>query len=251
MKRKADVKNGFLKVADDLQEAIARAEVGRREGKIIAWIMCYTYGRRVKTKEGWTPLDSTPISINHVSTDLGIRWARTKQAVENLLALRILKTRANGNVGINSNITDWKCGFSGKDFQKKTPSSKSGLGQKWTSPVLADKLPVLADKLPVLAAPKPEMAEGPRTRAESCRVESRRGPASPTHNLPNGQPDTLSNRIKLGHWDYSPEDHPDWKRIPFSLMDEKIRDWKDWCDINEKKNMKALDEKMRAKGLIQ
>lgn len=232
MRKEAQVKDGFLRVADDLLEAIARADLTPRNSRIIMWIMCHTYGRRIKVKGAWIALNLIEISHRMVALDLDIHISRVKDSIREMIDLGILKRLNNGAIGINSHLDQWHCQFLGRDFQIKS-HGRFVPGTNCPRDKMAVKTADLAVNAADLAAKTANLSQGPRTRAESCESSEReRGDAkasqtatAPSFLLPNGKTDTASNRVDLAHIRFSPDKAPDWNRIDFGLRKAMQEQW--------------------------
>lgn len=117
MRKKADIKAGYIKVSDDLEEAISRSDLHQIDFRILSWFKCHTYGRRIKSSGEWIPLDAIKIVHNTIALDIGSRRDKVGLAIKRLLGLKILRAKSDGKVGINSRLEAWACGRIGRDFK--------------------------------------------------------------------------------------------------------------------------------------
>src|SRR3990172_10434321 len=116
MKGKADTNDGWGKVAADLMEAFARAEISNTQHAICWWVIRRTYGVRLRSNGGeLQPLKTTPCSIRGMATDLGMDRKNVRKASAELVDLGILMRTAEGEIGINTLVSGWP--LRGQEFK--------------------------------------------------------------------------------------------------------------------------------------
>lgn len=244
VKGKASVAHDFMKVSRDLEEALARGAFTACELRIIAWLKARTYGVRIKQEEHWVALDATPITSTFISTETGLNKARVRDAVTALLADLVLRRKANGWVGINSRIGDWKRPRVGRDFDfDRRPRGDLGL---WTRDTLTPGQgvpyrggqgvpyeggqpvpPNGGQGVPGLEVPSKE-----RARVETLEKQRGEGPTT----LSNGKTDTPFNRAEAGLADFPPMDHPAYAGLSYKLQDKFADRWEQRVAEERKKN---------------
>ncbi|ELY2796567.1 replication protein [Cronobacter dublinensis] len=97
----ADLENGYLRLANQIQDALCKVELSGREFRVLNSIIRLTYGWSKKEDRITNSLiaDTTELSVKHSS-----------EAVNNLAERRILKLRRIGQtryIGINTDLNEW------------------------------------------------------------------------------------------------------------------------------------------------
>lgn len=123
MKKKADTTNGWIMVANDLMQALARSEMIASEATAIFWLMTVTYGR--KTRYGRGPKDvaahkDVKLHFASVARDVGADRTTMRRAFNELLRKKIVKVTRRGCVGFNTDITQWPT-LRGEDYPMGLP----------------------------------------------------------------------------------------------------------------------------------
>ncbi len=122
----ADLENGFLRLANQIQDALCKVELSGREFRVLNSIIRLTYGWSKKEDRITNSLiaDTTDLSVKHSS-----------EAVNNLAERQILTMRRIGQtryIGINTDLEKWayKKPVAAVTIPKKgipKPSPKTGI----------------------------------------------------------------------------------------------------------------------------
>jgi hypothetical protein len=233
MRSKASVAHDFLKVSRDLEEALARGAFSACELRIIAWLKARTYGVRVKKDEGWVALDAIPLTSTFLSSDTGLHRRRVREAVELLLNDFVLRRKANGWVGINSRLSDWKRARLGREFNFDAKPQVQKGQRTWDKVSPGQVVPGRGGQVvpgnrgqgvPGLQGQVVPGDAGPyKERARVETLEMERGEGNPP--LPNGKNDTTTNRAEAGLADFPPQDHPAFRSLSFKIQDKMQERW--------------------------
>ena len=100
----ADLENGYLRLANQIQDAVCRVELSGREFRVLNAVIRLTYGWSKKEDRITNSLiaDKTGLAVKHVS-----------EAVLTLAARRIIILRRIGQtryIGINTELNGWAYG---------------------------------------------------------------------------------------------------------------------------------------------
>ena len=225
MKNKASVAHDFMKVSRDLEEALARGAFSACELRIIAWLKSRTYGVRIKGDDGWFALDAIPITASFVSSDTGLHKGRVKESITGLLNDHVLRRKANGWLGINSRLSDWKRSLAGRDFDfNRKP--RTDIGQRtWDKVSPGQGVPGNGGQgVPGnggQVVPGVDSLYMERARVETVEREIVEKPQT----LPTGKSDTPTTRAEAGLADFPPMDHPAYARLSFKVQDRLAERW--------------------------
>lgn len=97
----ADLENGYLRLANEIQDAVCQVELSGREFRVLNAIIRLTYGWSKKEDRITNSLiaDKTNLTVKHVS-----------EAVLSIANRRIISLRRIGQtryIGINTNLNQW------------------------------------------------------------------------------------------------------------------------------------------------
>mgnify|MGYP001596695844 CR=1 FL=1 len=114
MRPKADTDDGWFKIADDLAQALARAQLSATEYGVVFWVMCHTYGVRKRVDGGkFAAQKFVFVPRKTVARQLGRDHKLLKRSLSSLVARGVLKASKAGAVGFNTNLMDWNPGLNG------------------------------------------------------------------------------------------------------------------------------------------
>lgn len=91
------LENGHTRIANELLEALARAQLSAREFRCLLAIARETYGWSVKAK---------PISAGHVARMTGLQRTKAARALERLKEMNVLSNGASG-LGLQKDYEAW------------------------------------------------------------------------------------------------------------------------------------------------
>lgn len=245
MKPKADTDNGWFKVANDLVEALVRADLTANEYAICLWIMAKTYGCKVKRGKEVVPQKTCLFSPNRMADDTGRDRKGIERSLEHLTKQRVISISGKGRekrVGISTKVAEWGCLYVASrargrtlDMGLKTLGQAShGTGVPWDKrpglpgtgvpPQPGQASQVDRDRRPgIFSDGAPE-----RVRASVGDVERKeRGEATapPPLTLPNGVADTAKSRADLGNPELDPHESPDYARLDFDYRARLVDEW--------------------------
>ncbi|RUM87194.1 MAG: hypothetical protein DSZ24_06740 [Thermodesulfatator sp.] len=126
------VENGYTRVANELLEALCRAQLGGREMRVVLAVIRLTYGFQNK---------ESAISLGKLAKITGLRRERLSEVVKALERKNVLRvSRENGQLilGLQKDYSRW---VSQKGVSQKGGSPKMGLSQKGGSPKMGQGVP--------------------------------------------------------------------------------------------------------------
>ena len=132
MKAKAEIGTRFIKLSDDMVEALSRVPLSACAFRVLLWFIAYTYGRRVKRDGEWCAIDAVDATHNYIAEDTGLHRSRISSVINRLLQFKIIRSKTDGSLGLNSNLQQWAIRFAGRDF--KAIPSPTVLGQTVLGP---------------------------------------------------------------------------------------------------------------------
>ena len=111
MKQKAELENGYIKIANDLALALARSSLSASACRVAIWIACITYGRRVPNKggNGWITIMASRITLYAIIAEIGIDHKQAKRAMQELTDSHVIIKNECGHYGFNTKISEWSC----------------------------------------------------------------------------------------------------------------------------------------------
>ena len=118
----ASTKNGFMRVANEITEALINAPLSGREYKVLLFIMRQTYGYN---------RDEHGMSLAYIAENLNIGQKHISEILISLKEKKIIKCKKqNGNapqvIGINKLLEEWQ-GIPEKRDTRKKVSLKKGI----------------------------------------------------------------------------------------------------------------------------
>lgn len=245
MKDKADTDDGWFKVANDVAQALARANLTANEYAVCLWVVCMTYGRKVKVGKEIRPLKTTPYSPYRIAADCGRNYQRVRNHIVGLLRNKVL-VQVKNELGINTNIAEWtplqgpskkkQKILRGRDLPMgigriaETTTSRSGHRSFRPQDYSRSGHKTIAE---TTIGVWPERPQSPldenveRARANVGDVgEKERGEAKTTppssSQQPPGTPRDWADRADPA---WSPERHPGYLRLNFDIQNECKTDW--------------------------
>jgi len=244
MKAKAEIGTRFIKL-----EALSRVPLSACAFRVLLWFIAYTYGRRVKRDGEWCAIDAVDATHNYIAEDTGLHRSRISSVINRLLQFKIIRSKTDGSLGLNSNLQQWAIRFAGRDF-KAIPSptvlGQTVLGPKRTNnvrfcpPISAQSGPTMSASVPPRSYARGESLE--YVEMERAAIAAKRTPST----LSNGKLDTPQNRADLGSVKYLPEDHPEFRRLSFALQNSLPFEWQQECDRIKSLRINAEHEKFCA-----
>ena len=211
MEEKIDTDNGWFKIADELGQTMARGDFEAAEHSLLWWLICATYGRKVKDGAGQLdPLKVTDYRGALIARETGKDPKSIKRAGRALLDRRVIIQDEAGLIGINTRTNEWVGTIKGAGFGwdmgvvRKGETPVSGRSKRERGPSLTGETPVLGGgqtgERPALDGREARQngrearvtrERGPRSQyaraADSRDTEGRGKPTPPTNQEPKGQ----------------------------------------------------------------
>ena len=103
--KKADLKDGYTRIANRILEALCKCPVLNRETRVLIFIMYQTYGYHHKERA---------LSLTYIGKGTGISSQHISEIVKKLIDKKIIKKSFKNNdkcqvLGINTRVSEW-CG---------------------------------------------------------------------------------------------------------------------------------------------
>lgn len=114
MRPKADIEDGYwIKLSEDLTEALARASLTSNEYAICLWVIGHTYGVRVSASGRSVARKFTELNAYKMAQELGRDHGGICRSLATLLSpdRNVLRKNADGELGINTRISQWASGL--------------------------------------------------------------------------------------------------------------------------------------------
>lgn len=213
--------HGHTEVSNELLEAVYAFPFTGPQVRMVLFIIRDSYGWKRKVTLGRT--------IREMAEAVNLPRSSADRALRELVGLSVVDYDADsGGLTLVKNYNAWGA----------TPQLPLELSTGGDKPVdnfastigvpLADcptggtkSCPTGGQNLPTGGTKNP--ASG--THIGEIKVKKERKGADPQ--LPNQKNDTPRNRAALGHEDFAPEDHVEFKRLSFKLQDELTATWKE------------------------
>lgn len=201
--------NGTLPIAYALAEAFYKDRGSGLVNRITWWVLRNTYGRRPGKQQ---PRRKTcNFNWTKIADDIGAARPKVSVVGRWLLDTKRLMIDNSGRIGIQKDPDLWITRVPNGDTPKGTYQMGTRTVPTWGHPTV------------------PKRYASPNAR-EILAVNPNRGvlPATPPQ-LPNGQLDTVMNRVALGNLKYDPADLPEWNRMDYKVRDDKRGNWNENC----------------------
>lgn len=203
------IEDGYTRVANELIEALYASDSLHVRERILLWVTRHTYG--VWNKKEKRSRLTCRFTWFKIAEELGARRDRVSEAGRFLIAAKILRVDAHGDIGIQKDHEMW-ARMTETGPQKRAPQNRV-------------KTPVSGGRsLPVRGGATTRESAHYRNVVERDRKGGASAPNDPAL-LPNGLPDTLRNRAELGHPDYPPDNHRGWDSADFKSRTQQQLDW--------------------------
>lgn len=196
------------------------------------WVLRWTWADFAK--------EETPQrSVRQLAEELGISKTNVGRTLESLVRCRRLKIGKQGGYAIQKDYDLWRKDPKPREDHWATRAQQATLfqGSETLSPTRGHLSPRMGQKRPLVGDKAvPSLGTPIRSKNTVEKGEGARGAQIPPSHLSNGKKDTPRNRAELGHADYPPEDHPDFKRFDFSIQKELTDAWKANMEKERAKN---------------
>lgn len=202
-------KNGHTRIANELLEEVYRFPFTAPQLRVLMFVIRDSYG--------WQEKETRAYSMSKIAEATNLPRSSTGRAVMQLINLSVLNRLTGGALAPIKNYNAW-----GKNpelpLEHTVPLVRRPTGETKTVPLARRKLST--------GETKPSRQWDAYKEKE--RKERKKGGASAQtpQLLPNSKTDTPRNRAEIGHEDYAPEDHHEFKRLSFKLQDELTETWK-------------------------
>ncbi|MDR2426450.1 MAG: replication protein [Endomicrobium sp.] len=230
------IENGYLKIANDLYEAVYLFNFTRNEMKIVSYVIRQTYGFNRK---------SVPLKQSKIMADLKLAKGRVSVAFNNLIRMNVLiHEKGTGKTGINKDYDSWK-EFSKRESESSQNENKefskreSEVNEMRTSTLyiaVKDNIKDNSKEGIPLMAPKDFFTKW----NEFAKINN----LSSVSKLTTSRKDKLSARLKEKEFNFDNILTAIVKQ-PF-LLGQNNRKWKvdfDWIIKNDNNYTKILEEK--------
>ena len=147
MNDKADIEDGYIQIATDLAEALARADLSATQYQMCAWVIWHTYGNRQKEEGAWRAHKTTPYTIHGIAKDIGRDRVAVRRAGVGLIDSKVLLRTSEGEIGFNTRISEWP--LCGQDFDLLEGGDKRPIGGDKRPPIDGTSVPLGGDKRPM------------------------------------------------------------------------------------------------------
>ena len=119
--------DGFMRLANELLDAIAASDFSKREYKVILAVMRQTYGYNRKT---------APICVKALAAATGLDERHVRRTVADLVDASVI-LRVGGEIGIQKNYSNWAGQNSPETRAKTAPpcGPKQPARQVWIRPM--------------------------------------------------------------------------------------------------------------------
>lgn len=102
-KQKADLDDGYVRVANTLFLALLRLPIFSYEARVLLFVIYQTYGYNHKERE---------LSNRYIGNGLGIDAANVSRAIKKLTSMNVIKKTLNGKrrtqiLGVNTHVDEW------------------------------------------------------------------------------------------------------------------------------------------------
>jgi phage replication O-like protein O len=172
MRSKADTEDGYLRLATDLNQAMARAHLTPNEFSVCLWVIGHTYGVQLLSAGKLVALKFTAYSVRDMGRDLGRNPGALSRTIKALASgrRRILVTNKDGLVGINTRISEWGRGLvRGRTWQIGGVAAQQQ-GPKVLPPSNTRKKRVAAGKAPKLERARDNDMRGVAAQQQGPKV---------------------------------------------------------------------------------
>ncbi len=221
--------HGHTQVSNELLEAFARFPFTGPQARLLFFVLRDSYG--------WKRKETRAYSYTELGGTLNMPRGTMHRAFEDLRDLGILDRGADGGWILIKNYNGWGKGPMLPLGKLSTEKADLSTRQNGTVDNSASHIGVPLVERSTGGTEKrstggTKASTGGTERSTSGtpygeRKLKKKERGTDSQLLPNDKTDTPRHRAELGHEDFTPEDHGDFKRLSFKLQDELTETWKE------------------------